>query len=70
MSKTFTNEMLIEIVGSVLNDDLCDGCHEKPSPYSYENGGSCQLCCHKAAKEVIRVLKKEKNNEHGKATGC
>lgn len=51
-------KMLIEIVTSLLNDRLCDGCKDTRSPYSYGSckGGSCGLCRSKAAEEVATII--------------
>lgn len=56
------NELLIEIIDSVLNDKLCSGCQKYGSPYSYENGGSCEQCMSMASKEIKSILEKQKNN--------
>ena len=54
-------KQLIEIVNSALTETLCKGCGEELSPYSYENGGSCYECREKAAKEIILIIKENKN---------
>lgn len=56
------NELLIEIISSCLNNELCDGCERYGSPYSYENGGSCQKCRNIASKEIKSILEKQKKN--------
>lgn len=56
------NELLIEIINSCLNDELCSGCEMYGSPYSYENGGSCQKCKNMALKKIKSILEKQKNN--------
>lgn len=54
------NELLIEIISSCLNDELCGGCGRYGSPYSYENGGSCQKCRNIALKKIKSILEKTK----------
>ena len=54
-------KQLIEIVNSALTERLCAGCAEELSPYSYENNGSCYKCREKAAKEIILIIKENKN---------
>ena len=56
------NELLIEIIDSILNEELCGGCQKYGSPYSYENGESCQECMSMASKEIKSILEKQKNN--------
>lgn len=56
-------ELLIEIMTSALNDDLCGGCSESPALYSYENGGSCDKCRSIAAEEIKTIIKKWKGND-------
>ena len=63
MIKNMNKELLIEIVTSALNDDLCDGCSESSAPYSYENGGSCDKCRSMAAEEIKKIIKKWKGND-------
>ena len=58
------NKLLAEIAYSALTDDLCDGCDKYDSPFSYENGGSCQLCRRMAAKEIKSFLERRKDGEH------
>jgi len=55
-------KLLIEIMTSALNDDLCGGCSEIAAPYAYENGGSCQKCRSMAAEEIKIIIKKWKDD--------
>ena len=57
-------ELLIEIITSALNDDLCGGCSEIAAPYAYENGGSCQKCRSMAAEEIKKIIKKCKDGNY------
>ena len=61
---SMNKELLIEIMTSALNDDLCGGCSEFAAPYAYENGGSCQKCRSMAAEEIKIIIKKWKDDEH------
>ena len=58
------NKLLAEIAYSALTDDLCEGCDKYDSPFSYENGGSCQLCRRMAAKEIKSFLERRKDADH------
>lgn len=57
-------KLLIEIMTSALNDDLCGGCSEIAAPYAYENGGSCQKCRSMAAEEIKIIIKKWKDSDN------
>ena len=62
------NKLLAEIAYSALTDDLCEGCDKYDSPFSYENGGSCQLCRRMAAKEIKSFLERRKDGDHAEGT--
>ena len=57
------NKLLAEIAYSALTDDLCEGCDKYDSPFSYENGGSCQLCRRMAARQIKSILERRKDGE-------
>lgn len=63
MNKKFGIDLLIDIAVTLDDNKLCSGCSEKNSPFSYKNGGSCYLCRKQASKEIIKILKRVKQND-------
>ena len=57
------NKLLAEIAYSALTDDLCEGCDKYGSLFSYENGGSCQLCRRMAARAIKSILERRKGGD-------